>query len=357
MKAVILRCKQTIDILHQMNSLKVTNTLLLIIALPVVFYILHILSFIFVPLLSSMFIALFFVPLMRKMKRRGFPKGVSVGVSILLMILFATVLFLLIEKSSEEILSTKDEFLAKAALKIEEPVRIISEYFGIEENTGQSVDEINFKKEIAMLVAQPVVNSMGSIISQLLMTLFFTVLWLSESINFERILNSTILKRKYASVKTFRRIEKDTIKFIRVKILVSLGTGIGTALACYFFGVSFPIFWGIFAFSVNFIQMIGSFITVILCSIFAFVELDPTGNLLFFVISITAVQVIFGSILEPIYMGRSFTINIITVLVMLMFWGFIWGIPGMIMSIPITVFLKIIMDQFERTKILAKLIE
>ncbi|MEX1001437.1 MAG: AI-2E family transporter [Crocinitomicaceae bacterium] len=340
-----------------MNSLKLTNTLLLIIALPVVFYILHILSFIFVPLLSSMFIALFFVPMMRRMKRRGFPKFVSVGVSVILMILFGTALYFLIDKSSEEILSTKDEFLAKAELKIAAPVKVIYEYFGIKETVGQSPDEINFKKEMAMLFAQPLINSAGKIISQLLMTLFFVILWLSESINFERILNSTILKQKYSSVKTFRRIEKDTIKFIRVKILVSLGTGIGTALACYLFGVSFPIFWGIFAFSINFIQMIGSFVTVILCSIFAFVDLDPTGNLLFFILIITAVQVIFGSIIEPIYMGRSFTINIITVLVMLLFWGFIWGVPGMIMSIPLTVFLKIIMDQFERTKIIAKLIE
>jgi predicted PurR-regulated permease PerM len=55
-------------------------------------------------------------------------------------------------------------------------------------------------------------------------------------------------------------------------------------------------------------------------------------------------------------MGKSFSINIITVLVMLMFWGFIWGIPGLIMAIPITVFLKIIFEQFPSTKGIASLI-
>jgi predicted PurR-regulated permease PerM len=68
------------------------------------------------------------------------------------------------------------------------------------------------------------------------------------------------------------------------------------------------------------------------------------------------VQVLFGAILEPIFMGKSFSINIIAVLVMLMFWGFLWGIPGLIMAIPITVFIKIILEQFSSTRIIASLL-
>jgi predicted PurR-regulated permease PerM len=179
---------------------------------------------------------------------------------------------------------------------------------------------------------------------------------LAESINVQKVLNATLLKQKHTSVKTFLKIENDLIKFIKVKFLVSLGTGIFTGLACVYFDVSFPIFWGLFAFVINFVQMIGSFISVISLSLFAFVEIDPTSTLLFFMLAITLVQVVFGAILEPIFMGKSFAINIIAVLVMLMFWGFIWGIPGMIMSIPITVFIKIILEQFPNTKIIASLL-
>ena len=87
---------------------------------------------------------------------------------------------------------------------------------------------------------------------------------------------------------------------------------------------------------------------------FLILLLDTAG--VFFVISITSVQVLFGAILEPIFMGKSFSINIIAVLVMLMFWGFIWGVPGLIMAIPITVFIKIILEQFPRTKIISDLL-
>ena len=75
-----------------------------------------------------------------------------------------------------------------------------------------------------------------------------------------------------------------------------------------------------------------------------------------FIVSISMVQVVFGAILEPIFMGKSFSINIIAVLVMLMFWGFLWGIPGLIMAIPITVFIKIILEQFPSTKVIASLL-
>ena len=188
------------------------------------------------------------------------------------------------------------------------------------------------------------------------MTVFFVVLWLAESINFEKVLNTTILKKKYASVKTFRKIEKDLINFIKVKFIISLFTGIGIGLACYFFDVSFPIFWGLFAFVINFLQMVGSVVTVILLSLFAFVELDPTSILFFFILTITAVQVLFGGILEPIFMGKSFSINVITILVMLMLWGYIWGVPGLIMAIPLTVFIKIILEQFPNSRILSTII-
>ena len=142
-----------------------------------------------------------------------------------------------------------------------------------------------------------------------------------------------------------------------VKFLISLFTGIGFTLACLYFDISFPIFWGLFAFLINFIQMIGSVVSVVLLSLFAFIEIEPTSTLLFFMLTITAVQVLMGGILEPIFMGKTFSVNVITILVMLMLWGYLWGIPGLIMSIPITVFIKINLDRFPIYQIIASLMQ
>jgi len=338
-----------------MNNQRTTNFLLLIIVIPIVFYLLKTLSFILIPLILSMFIALLFLPLMRWLRKRKTPKIISIIIVIFIIITTLFVGFELIQLSSKEILATKSVFLDKAEVKLSSLINYVESTFHIERPEGQEAFSFYFQTDSLMKNFGTTLDFVGSTISMTLTTLFFTMLWLAESINFQKLLNSTILKQKHSSVKVFMKVENDLIKFMKVKFLISLGTGIGIGLACYLFDISFPIFWGLFAFVINFLQMVGSFISVILLAIFAFVELDPTSTLFFFILSITLVQVLFGGILEPIFMGKSFSINVITILVMLMLWGFIWGIPGLIMSIPITVFVKIILEQYPKTKTLANL--
>jgi len=331
---------------------RTTNILLLVIVVPLVFYLLKILSFIFIPLVFSMFIALLFLPLMRWLGKFKVPKLVSVIIVILLIIGGLKIGIELIQLSSKQIMASDTDFFAKAETKLDAAKIYLEANFGITFQQNENLlSQLLQKDNIGSTV-----DFVRKFLTTILMTSFFVVLWLAESINVYKLLNTTVLKKKHASIKAFMKIEKDLNTFIKVKVLVSLLTGIGTGLACVFFDVSFPIFWGLFAFVINFVQMVGSFITVILLSIFAFVELETTSTLLFFVLIITGVQVLFGAILEPIFMGKSFSINIIAVLVMLMFWGFLWGIPGLIMAIPITVFIKIILEQYSSTKVIASLL-
>lgn len=339
-----------------MDKIKTTNYLLLIIVIPILFYLLKILSFIFIPLVFSMFIALLFLPILRNLRRRKVPKYLSIVLVLLLIVAGVWIGIELIKLSSKEILTSDSHFFDKAQLKINSLVGSLESFFGIQQVEGVKTINKYLNKDVILNNLSPTVSFISKFLTALLTTTFFVVLWLAESINVERLINRTLLKQKHTSIKTFRKIEKDLIKFIKVKFLVSFLTGVGTGLACYFFDVSFPIFWGLFAFIINFVQMVGSFITVILLSIFAFVELEISSVLLFFIICITSAQILFGAILEPIFMGKSFSINIIAVLVMLMFWGFIWGVPGLIMAIPITVFIKIILEQFPRTKIISDLL-
>lgn len=339
-----------------MKDTKTTNILLLILVIPLIFYLLKILSFIFIPLILAMFIALLFLPLMRWLNKKRIPKSVSVIIVILIIVSAFKIGGELIKLSSKEILASDVALLEKTESKLVDLIVSFEDFLGIERVQGDNVLVYYFQKTNIIKNFGTTLGFIQKTLSMTLMTVFFVVLLLAGSINFQKLLNSTIFKQKYSSVKTFMKIENDIIKFIKVKFVISLFTGIGFGIACLIFGVSFPIFWGLFAFAINFIQMIGSIISVIVLSLFAFVELDPTGMLLFFIIVITGVQVIMGGVLEPVFMGKSFSINVITILIMLMFWGYIWGIPGLILSIPITVFTKIIFEQFPRTKVIAELL-
>ncbi len=339
-----------------MNDRKTTNILLMIIAVPLVFYLLQVLSFIFIPLVSAMFISLLFLPLMRWLKKKGVHKFLSVGLVMLIMIVFFKLVGELLQLSSREILATDSAFFDKAKNKLMALIVNVETFFGVNFLKGEDILGSFVQKETVTKSLAPTVGFLTNTLSMTLMTFFFVVLLLSGSIDMQKVLNDILLRQPVSSVKTFMKVEKELIRFVKVKFFVSLMTGLGIGLATWGFGVSFPIFWGLFAFAINFLQMIGSVITVVLLTIFAFVEIEAGSTLIFFVLSITGVQTLFGGVLEPIFMGKSFSINVIAILIMLMLWGFIWGIPGLIMSIPITVFLKILFEQFEGTKIISELL-
>lgn len=337
------------------NNTKTTNTLLLIIVIPIVFYILKTLSFIFIPLVFSMFIALLFLPFMRWLKKYRVPKPISI---ILVILIIGTLLKLggeLLQLASKEILAADANLINKLETNLTNLVLSVEAFFGIQRPEEDGIlmhylNDVDLFNEFGTTL-----NFLSDTLSMTLMTVFFSVLWLSESINFQKLLNSTILKQRHTSVKVFRRIEKDLIKFIIVKIIISLITGLGFYFACLWFNISFPIFWGLFAFAINFLQMIGSFISVVVVSVFGLVELDLTATLLIFTLVLTGIQALMGGVVEPVFMGKSFSINVISILVMLMFWGYLWGIPGLIMSIPITVFIKILLEQYQGSKVLSEI--
>lgn len=302
-----------------------------------------------------MFIALLFLPLMRWLEKYRWPMPLSI---LTIVGIIAGVIYLggvLIKISSQEILAADNTFFQQAQIKIVTLIHSVEGFFGIERLADDRFIDHYFKNVDVFSNLVPTLDFVGNTLTMTLMTAFFVVLFLAGSINFQDVMHSILFKQKFSSVKTFRKIEKDIIKFIWVKFVISFFTGVGFTLACLLFDVSFPVFWGLFAFLINFVQMVGSIISVILLSLFALVELDPTGTLIFFIAVITGVQVLMGSILEPVFLGKTFSINVITVLVMLMLWGFIWGVPGLIMAIPITVFVKIVLEQFPGTQIIARL--
>ena len=335
------------------KQLKLTNRLLLVIVIPLIFYLLKVLSFIFIPLVASMFITLIFLPLMRKLKRKNIPNSIGIVIVCLIIVAFFFGLFQLLMLTSAEIVENQGVFIEKATLKLDNLLLILKNDYGIANATDENYLADQIKNLSSPQGITAIFGGVGRMLTKILMILFFVILWLAESINVEKVLNNTFLKSKFSSVKTFRKVEKDLVKFIFVKVMMSLFTGIGTGLFCYAFDVSFPIFWGLFAFLINFVQMVGSFIAIIVVSLFASIELESANSLLLFIVSLSSVQLLFGSILEPVFMGKSFSINVITVLVMLMLLGFIWGVPGMIMCIPITVFLKVMLEQYPSTKFIA----
>mgnify|MGYP003651894664 CR=1 FL=1 len=344
-----------------MNDTTIIKRVLIFFAVIVSFFILKILPFIFIPLISAIFLALLFMPMMRWLNKRKVPHWLSVSIATVIMaaVLFGS--FQLIRLSSKQIVNDQEEFWEKVNTKLQSDWQPAMNMMGIRISNG---DESSLAQDLmnSEKVSKWVYENFGSTISfaqrlvvNILMMLFFLILLLSGSLNVQQIFGTLIFNKKNSSVRAFRAIESSIVKFIQVKTFTSFCTGLGFGLTCYFFGVSFALFWGLIAFACNYVQMIGSVVVTLFLVLFALVDLSAPGSLLAFTLILIGLQVLFGGVLEPIFMGQSFSINTITVLVMLMLWGYIWGIAGLILSIPITVMLKIIFDQFKSTQVIVKI--
>lgn len=340
------------------RQLKQIKRLLILMSVPLAFYVLSLLKFIFIPLFAAIFVSVLFMPLVRKMKEKKIPDWLSITTCVLIIITFLFLVVQVIKISSSEIVQADPEFIEKAESRFEEVSKAITGYFaGDEKVAEQSSSGLSVKKMQDWFVENGanLVSSILANVSRFLMFLFFLVLLLANTLDMQKLMHILIFNQKLPSIKTFIKIEKSIVKFIWVKFLLSLFTGIGFTIACYVYGVSFPIFWGFFTFAINFVQMIGSVIAVVVVTLFGVIEIHAPGTILAFGLVLTGVQIIFGGIMEPIMMGKSFSINTITVLIMLALWGFVWGIPGLIMSVPITVLVKTIMEQIPDTKKYAEL--
>lgn len=340
------------------NHLATTNKLLLILVIPVVFYVLKILSFIFIPLVAALFIALLFMPLMRWSYKKNIHRSITLSAIVVIIFLVIRTIIELIKLSSKEILNAGSVFWNDVFAKINIHLLPLLELFGFENGAGNtSLSDLLHSQKMADALYQ----NMGSVIvfiqsasAMFLIAVFFIILLLAGSVNIQKLMEDTLFKSRLPSIRTFITIERAIVKFLIVKFLISLATGISFSIACYLFGIKFPVFWGLLAFGLNFIQMVGSIVSTALLGFFSMAQIDQTGTMVAFILIIIGIQVLFGSILEPIFMGQTFSINTITILFMLMFWGYIWGVPGLILAVPITVVLKTVFEQFPRTQIIAR---
>lgn len=343
----------------KINTQTTTNRLLLLIVMPILLFVLKTLNFILIPLFGALLVALIFMPLLRWFSKKNLSKTLAISVVISIVVLLALAVFSIIRISAKEILSAKPDFWETIMHNINNVLVPIIDFMGIEDIEEQNnVSALLHSDALISFISSKVgwvLQAIRQTVVMLLMAVFFFILLIAGSVNVQKMMEEAIFKKRIPAIKTFITLEKGIVKFIVVKFLISIATGIAFSIACYAYSIPFPIFWGTMAFLINFIQMVGSIVITAALTLFGLAILSPGLAAFSFIIVIIGIQVVFGSILEPIFMGKTFSINTITILIMIMLWGYIWGVPGLIFSIPITVALKTIFEQFEKTKIVSKI--
>lgn len=202
-----------------------------------------------------------------------------------------------------------------------------------------------------MSYASSLMGGLGDLMSNEFTFLLFTIFLISE------IPESTIkldyLIQGDQKVKDFLKGIGIKIRhYLSIKTVTSLATGILIAIALAILGLDFPILWGFLAFMLNYIPNIGSILAALPAMALALVQLGFQGALFTGIIYLV-VNMLIGNVVEPKMMGKGLGLSTFIVFLSLIFWAFLLGTVGMFLSIPITMVIKIILEQNPATKWIA----
>ncbi|MCF6358872.1 MAG: AI-2E family transporter [Draconibacterium sp.] len=164
-------------------------------------------------------------------------------------------------------------------------------------------------------------------------------------------------KRRYKHINALiNKIDHSIGNYIALKTITSLSTGFLSYFALLFIGIDAPFFWAFLIFILNFIPTIGSLIATVFPAIFAILQFGEITQGLLVLVIVGFIQMIVGNFIEPKLMGNTLNISPLVVLLTLAVWGVMWGVTGMLLSVPITVILIIIMSEFPETRPIAVLL-
>lgn len=160
-------------------------------------------------------------------------------------------------------------------------------------------------------------------------------------------LNEERRNREEILENTFKAIVEQIQRYIVAKIAVNLLGGVLVFVALLLFNVDFAIIWGLLLFLLNFIPTIGSAIALLLPTLMSLIQYGSFSYSAAICVTIAVIQTLCFNLIEPMIIGKRLNLNPLIVLLAVLLWGYIWGIPGMLFSVPLTAIIKIVISNSE----------
>ncbi|RKW21699.1 AI-2E family transporter [Candidatus Gracilibacteria bacterium] len=327
------------------NNLTIVNFSLIIFLVFALFYILYIGQSLIVPFIISILFAFAILGLSKFYEKYRIPSFLAMTLSVITYILVFYFIGNIIYGNINELIVLAPSYQEK----------IVSLAKNLFDSLGINRNQVTeFMSNIRL---QDIFNSifatLTSLSSNIGAILFYTIFILLEAKYFGRkieLMVSNPDKRKDV-LEVLHKIENDVKGYFFIKIVVSLMTAILSYIIMISFGLNFALFWALLVFILNFIPNIGSIIAVMFPSLLSFVQPEFTiYTSIFMVVLLTTIQMIVGNVIEPKMMGNKLNLSPLVIIIALSFWGYLWGIIGMLLSVPLVVIMNIILSKFEQTR-------
>lgn len=224
-------------------------------------------------------------------------------------------------------------------------------------------DISSFKKDFLsrfslISIAASVAQSVTFLISYLGIIFLYVLFLMLEWRSFDQKLEALFpdVKQLAKAKKIIRTISRDIQSYLILKTVLSLAVAVIAYILFIAIGLHFPAFWALVLFLLNYIPTIGAIIATLLPCFLTLIQFDTWMPFIFISTSLIAIQFIEGNIIEPKLIGRSVNLSPVVILLSLAVWGYLWGIVGLFLGIPIMVIVNIILSHFEKTRPIAILL-
>jgi predicted PurR-regulated permease PerM len=308
-------------------------------------------SIVLVPFLLSIFIAIAVSPLINWTSQYKVPRWLSVTFVILLIVVIGFMLAGLITQSMAEFRANLPTYKEQLSGEF---TWIVSKLASVNIHIDQNIIVSYLDPAMAMTMATNFITGMGAVLSNVFLILLTVIFMLFEAETMPRRVHIALADPDM-NLTHIDRFLKSVNQYLVIKMVVSVATGICIGSWLYFLGVDHFMLWAVLSFMLNFIPNIGSIIAAIPAVLMAFVEFGfvqaGLAGLGFIV-----VNMVMGNLIEPRFMGKGLGLSTLVVFLSLIFWGWLLGTVGMLLSVPLTMVVKIALESQESTKWLAILL-
>lgn len=342
------------------SSLRTIKNILILFAAILVIVIIKTLSGLLIPLAFALFTGILLSPIIEFLEKKNWPYSISISVITILALGFIFLIGVLMVDTGNQIFAEKDKLLDQIEIRFESILSQFEFIPGVEEmeadgliNTLKQV----ISKDFLMNTSGVVASSLGAFTFNFILSAVYLVAVLGSIVRYEKYINylEDDESDRDNLIKSFIEVKSSIVSYMKVKFFTSFCTGLFFGVISWIFGIDFALFWGFLAFLLNFIPTVGSIAATIPPFLLGLIQIDSSGSLVLFVALLIATQFVWGNVIEPLVMGSSVALNTVTVILGLVIWGYIWGVSGMLLSVPLIVMARVILTQIPDADLLVKL--
>ncbi|MEJ2054603.1 MAG: AI-2E family transporter [Calditrichaceae bacterium] len=333
------------------------NIVLGLIAVFMVVWVLIIGEVIILPFMIAIFFSFLLDPIVEVLVKWKIPVGIAVTLTLLLALVFLYLMGLLVYASVQSFVGQFPLYQGRLLNWVSQVTKLIEDFFGktLQLKDYRTLDWFGWLKNIS--IAKGVLNSVGTFLTFVLRILI-VIIFVAYLLTGKRNINTKIRDAFPSSqadrlIKIIDTITNQVQKYLGVKVIISLLTGVISIIIFYSFGLDFAIFWGFLIFLFNFIPNIGSAVASVLPALFSLLQYGKISIAFWLLIVLTILQLAMGNFVEPRLMGRSLNLSPLFVILSLIFWGYIWGIAGLILAVPILGTLTIVLENIDSLKFIS----